>query len=133
MPGDNVEMTLYIPLCFLLILYICIAFGKSVYALHSTMFSINLEQNEKNPDVDCTLHSTMFSINLSQRGHIVSEETLYIPLCFLLIYFYINFTTHGALSLHSTMFSINHFQGVSIIQSWYTLHSTMFSINPALK
>ena len=50
------------------------------------MFSINLAFAVAN-DVGCvSLHSTMFSINLVAENASPSCETLYIPLCFLLIH-----------------------------------------------
>ena len=106
MPGDNVEMTLYIPLCFLLIksqlparhfrdmLYIPLCFLLILHSgglvlnhisLHSTMFSINQPGNKIHLTGGNPLHSTMFSINLKLRGLKLSLKG----------------------PLHSTMFSIN--------------------------
>ena len=78
---------LYIPLCFLLIAYSDRMHPKWQETLHSTMFSINLLATRTTGEMLLPLHSTMFSINPILVIPIYLIATLYIPLCFLLIFF----------------------------------------------
>ena len=78
---------LYIPLCFLLISVRRSGKADYQFALHSTMFSINLLATRTTGEMLLPLHSTMFSINPILVIPIYLIATLYIPLCFLLIFF----------------------------------------------
>ena len=148
-------ISLYIPLCFLLIsrpislsrleepslhstmfsINQIIENQKKIMrmSLHSTMFSINQSTPAHSRELQSPLHSTMFSINRSRRRSRRFRMLLYIPLCFLLIRDVHAWRQRWDDPLHSTMFSINRLSRRRSSKWLYALHSTMFSINPALK
>ena len=119
------------------------------------MFSINRLRASGEVEKCCPLHSTMFSINPVSWGSYREPDSLYIPLCFLLIeavnrrrrssrplyiplcFLLIAYTDTQPLNthipLHSTMFSINLSPINALTIPLKTLHSTMFSINPPLQ
>ena len=106
-------------------------FPRFLPALHSTMFSINPGIRIISALYLIPLHSTMFSINRAADNVFLPAKHLYIPLCFLLIFYTVLKHPAFDLPLHSTMFSINRRPTAWFISLNSSLHSTMFSINPA--
>ena len=130
MPGDNVEMTLYIPLCFLLIREPCWIMRRHRGLYIPLCFLLILLPDPLFRLPHPPLHSTMFSINPQRRSQVNIVCLLYIPLCFLLIKAGNEKKQPQCWSLHSTMFSINRNIRRGRSRNTVTLHSTMFSINP---
>ena len=129
MPGDNVEMTLYIPLCFLLIREPCWIMRRHRGLYIPLCFLLILLPDPLFRLPHPPLHSTMFSINPQRRSQVNIVCLLYIPLCFLLIKAGNEKKQPQCWSLHSTMFSINRNIRRGRSRNTVTLHSTMFSIN----